>query len=232
MRRTILIMVTVLVAAGMAHATFFEDWENSGSTHYPTGWSHTGSGAAGVITAGVGIGGSKAMRLVGEGTGYDGYYRDVVSLPAGRAEFDFAIEDVAGTIAVCNIGNASLATRFDLLVDSTSANFYYIGGGYNNIDTGIAKPGSGQWAHIVYEWYTDNTDYLEINGTEITIPAHWSNHRAYGGYPPNNQLVVERFRFGVQSTGSIAIWDNISVVPEPATLALMALGFCFARKRK
>ena len=199
------------VLADMDVSLFMEDWENSGSTHYPTGWSHTGSGDAGVITAGVGIGGSKAMRLVGEGTGYDGYYRDVASLPAGRVEFHFAIENVSGTIAVCNIGETDLDPRFDLLINDTSANFFYIGNGYNNIDTGIAKPGTGEWAHIVYEWYEDNSDYLEINGTEITIPAHWSNHRAYGGYPPNSQLVVERFRFGVQSTGSIAIWDNIEI---------------------
>jgi len=227
MKKLMLIMVMVFVAAGMAQATFFEDWENAGSAYYPTGWSHTGSGSAGLVTAGAGVGGSYGMKLTGEGTALDGYSRFFDDLgSAGKVELDFAV-NAAGKANVLTIGEDDLWPRFDLTV-GTGGTYQHIGPGYATIDTGIAVPGAGVWHHIVYEWYTDNTDSLVINGTVVPFPSGAVNHRAYG-----NLLmpIAEKFRFGVNSVDSIATWDNINVIPEPATIGLLLLGLGFIKKR-
>ena len=235
MKKLMISLLVMAMVAGAANAIgFSEDWENAGSAYYPTGWSHTGSGSAGAVTAGAGVGGSLAMQLTGEGTALDGYYRYTDTLPEGRAEFDFTGNDIAGGIHIMTIGDASYNPRFDLGNFSAGGfgNYNFTGGGYDMIDTGIAIATGGTFDHIVYEWYLDNTDYLSINGVEVTIPESWYHHRAYGGYPGTTQLVVGVVRFGVSSVGTVATWDNINVIPEPATLCLLGLGLAFLRKRK
>jgi len=221
---TILLTVVLVgaVAASAGAAYFYEDWENPGSNYYPTGWSHTGSGDAGVVTAGVGVGGSQAMRLVGEGSGLDGYYRYFGPTFEGLATWRFRAETYTDYIHVVDLGESDYSPRFELF--TKNGNYYYIGAnGYNEVDTGVAVSTGPDFDTITYEWYNDDTDKLVINGQVIADPGGF-NHRAYGVYASPREMNAGVFRFGVARVGAVGIWDNINVVPEPATLALLAAG--------
>ena len=236
MKRKMLIGLVLVCVMGInVNAAIYEDWESVPPNRcYPAGWSHSGGGNAGIVKAGVGVGGSQALQLVGETTALDGYYRYFDPTLSGHVEIMFTINNAAGGIHILTLGEQDYNPRFDLsnISGATGSNYYFTGKAYDSVDTGVALPAAGQWHKIVYEWYTDNSDYLEINGTEVTIPATWSNHRAYGGYPPNDPMTAGIIRFGVSSVDTVATWDNIVVVPEPATMALLLAGGMLIRRRK
>jgi len=187
---------------------FVETWETvtSYKRMYPYCWSHTGGGTPGEVLAGYGVGGGKAMRLVGEGGAQDGYYRYFYDTNEGSVEFDFSIEDKQGSILIMEVGNYDGSKRFELYCDDINDTYKYIYGSWFQTDTGIALPGSDEFHHIVYKWHCDNTDELIIDGQVVPQPGGWVNHRAYDWV-----LNAERVKFALGSTGTIAIWDNIAI---------------------
>jgi len=192
--------------------SWVEDWEQVTSRYYPLNWTHSGGGDAGTVTSGAGVGGSEGMRIVAEADAFDGYSRQFTPTYEGTASWQFSVESYADYIHVTDLGDADLWPRFELY--TKNGNYYYIGwNGWVEVDTGIAVATGGQFDTIEYNWFSDNTDELFINGTEIVDPGGF-NHRAYGIFGDPMQASV--FRFGVQGGGAVAIWDNIRInSPEP-----------------
>ncbi len=128
-------------------------------------------------------------------------------------------------------GPFTFAFRFD-----ENGEVYYDSGGWKAADFSITQ---NQWNHIAIASYADGStpDYVEIglNGTKYDNGGT--------GYGDANTVSpsTDRFHFGGQTTvgteSALIFVDNVQIhdvfdatIPEPGTLALMAMGFVFLRR--